>query len=220
MVYRRTSEACRREERTRRSVLEAARSVVAEDGLAGTSVAAVAGRAGVGIGTVYRCFPSKSDLICEVVRDICSHELTVLRAVLDPADAPGPGPDDACARLSDLVTVFAGRAIRSGRTAYAMIVEPAAAQVELTRLEIRAELADVFATVIEQGIERGDFPRQNAFVGGVALVGAISEVLVGPISPVTADMTDADTAALLDDIVEFANRAINGAIHRATEVPA
>ncbi len=208
MVYRRTPEACRREERTRRSVLDAARSLVAEDGLAGASVAGVAGRAGVGIGTVYRCFPSKSDLICEVVRDICSHELTVLQSVLG-TDGAGT---DARARLTDLITVFATRAMQSGRTAYAMIVEPAAAEVELTRLEIRSELARIFAVAIAEGVAAHKFPPQNADVSGVALVGAISEVLDGPLSPLTDDISDRDERALLADIVDYSIRSVAGSL--------
>ncbi len=211
MVYRRTPEVCRREARTRQSLLTAARAVVAESGLAGTSVAAVADRAGVGIGTVYRNFPSKSDLICEVVRDICSHELEVLRSV--PVPANGDDRDHgahAVEHLATVITLFSRRALRSGRTAYAVIVEPAAAEVELTRLTIRAELAEIFATAIDAGIELGVFPEQRASVSGVALVGAISEVLVGPLSPVTAELTDDEAESLLDDVVALAIRAVTG----------
>jgi AcrR family transcriptional regulator len=53
-------------ERNRGLVLEAARSVFAEQGL-DAGVAAVAERAGVGVGTIFRRFPRKEDLLAAIV---------------------------------------------------------------------------------------------------------------------------------------------------------
>jgi len=53
-------------ERNRGLVLEAARSVFAEQGL-DAGVAAVAARAGVGIGTIFRRFPRKEDLLAAII---------------------------------------------------------------------------------------------------------------------------------------------------------
>ncbi|MGH2925183.1 MAG: TetR/AcrR family transcriptional regulator [Solirubrobacterales bacterium] len=54
--------------RNRRRVLEAARSSFAEDGL-DVRVEKVAERAGVGVGTVYRHFPTKEDLLQALADD-------------------------------------------------------------------------------------------------------------------------------------------------------
>jgi AcrR family transcriptional regulator len=54
--------------RNRAAVLAAARKRLAKDGLEGP-VEDIARAAGVGIGTVYRHFPSKGDLIAALVRD-------------------------------------------------------------------------------------------------------------------------------------------------------
>jgi AcrR family transcriptional regulator len=220
MVYRRTPNVRARDARTRAGVIAAARAVVASSGLAGTNVAEVATTAGVGIGTVYRCFPSKSELLCEVVRDVCAHELAVVRSVAAAPSEPGErAPDGGAAqRLAAVVAVFARRALRSGRTAYAMIIEPGDAEVEVTRLEIRAELAEVFAAVIREGIEAGELPRQDSSTSGAALVGAVSEVLVGPLSPVTADLPHEAVDALLADLVDFAVRAVGGATSARSRV--
>jgi AcrR family transcriptional regulator len=53
-------------ERNRGLILEAARSVFAEQGL-DAGVAAVAERAGVGVGTIFRRFPRKEDLLAAIV---------------------------------------------------------------------------------------------------------------------------------------------------------
>ena len=55
-------------ERNRGLVLEAARSVFAERGI-DAGVAEVAERAGVGVGTIFRRFPTKDDLLAAVVED-------------------------------------------------------------------------------------------------------------------------------------------------------
>ncbi|MCW3009631.1 MAG: transcriptional regulator, TetR family, partial [Solirubrobacterales bacterium] len=51
----------------REGILAAAHRQVAEGGCASASVAAVAGRAGVAAGSLYRHFPSRADLLAEVV---------------------------------------------------------------------------------------------------------------------------------------------------------
>ena len=55
-------------ERNRGLVLEAARAVFAEHGLE-AGVAEVAERAGVGVGTIFRRFPTKDDLLVAVLED-------------------------------------------------------------------------------------------------------------------------------------------------------
>ena len=55
-------------ERNRRRILDAARAVYAEHGL-GVGVDAVAREAGVGVGTLYRRFPTKQDLLRAIVED-------------------------------------------------------------------------------------------------------------------------------------------------------
>jgi AcrR family transcriptional regulator len=55
-------------ERNRGLVLEAARSVFAEQGL-DAGVAEIAERAGVGVGTIFRRFPHKEDLLVAIIED-------------------------------------------------------------------------------------------------------------------------------------------------------
>jgi AcrR family transcriptional regulator len=55
-------------ERNRRRILDAARAVFAEEGL-GAGVDSIAHAAGVGVGTLYRRFPTKQDLLAAVIED-------------------------------------------------------------------------------------------------------------------------------------------------------
>jgi AcrR family transcriptional regulator len=74
-------------QRNRLRILEAARSVFAELG-AGASTEEVASRAGVAIGTVFRHFPTKRDLLAAIMMDLRGR-LTEQARVLASEAHPG-----------------------------------------------------------------------------------------------------------------------------------
>jgi len=69
MVDSGTEKVVGRAERTRRAVLDAALSLFAERGYAGTTIPDVMAKANVGAGSLYRLFPSKEALANEVFRE-------------------------------------------------------------------------------------------------------------------------------------------------------
>ena len=76
-------------QRNEDAVLEAAKAVFATTGV-DAPVREIAARAGVGLGTLYRRFPKRSDLVAGVFRrevDTCAAEATVLAADHAPGDA-------------------------------------------------------------------------------------------------------------------------------------
>jgi AcrR family transcriptional regulator len=72
--------------RNRRKVLDAARKAFAEDGL-DVRVEKVARKAGVGVGTVYRHFPTKEDLLQALADDRFAGLADAARSALDDPDA-------------------------------------------------------------------------------------------------------------------------------------
>jgi AcrR family transcriptional regulator len=71
------------------ALLEAARAAFATSGVH-TPVREIAARAGVGLGTVYRHFPQRSDLVAAVFRhelDACADAALVLAAEHEPGEA-------------------------------------------------------------------------------------------------------------------------------------
>lgn len=66
-------------------ILAAAREVFLEQGVDG-SVEEIARRAGVGVGTVYRRFPTKEDLIDEIIAEHFASLAVLMRAHLEAAD--------------------------------------------------------------------------------------------------------------------------------------
>ena len=100
------------------SLLEAAKSVFAEQGVDAPSKA-IADQAGVGVGTVYRHFPQRSDLVKAVFQrevDACAATAPVLAA----AHAPGDALTKWLFRFTGFVATKRGlaRALHSGDPAY------------------------------------------------------------------------------------------------------
>ncbi|AHH96565.1 ArcR family transcription regulator [Kutzneria albida DSM 43870] len=193
--YRRTPKVQARLDAQREALLEAAVQLLAEQGYAGCSVAAVAARAGVATGSVYRHFPGKAELVAELFRRVVSREVD---AVEEAAGQPG----DLVQRTVAVVETFAGRAMKAPRLAYALLAEPVDALVEAERLVFRRVFRDAFAVRVAEAVEAGQLPPQDPQVTAAALVGAVAEVLVGPLSEGAAHP---DT---IPSLVKFTLRAL------------
>ncbi|MGH2909151.1 MAG: helix-turn-helix domain-containing protein, partial [Solirubrobacteraceae bacterium] len=64
---------------TRERLLAAAQALIEEGGYGAASVIAIADRAGVAAGTLYRHFASKEELFVEVFRSVCGREEHAMR---------------------------------------------------------------------------------------------------------------------------------------------
>ena len=170
---------------TRERLVAAAREVIERGGYAAASVAAIAERAGVATGTLYRHFPSKAQLFVEIVRATSQRELSAMNAA---ATASG----SFAARLDAIVTTYARRALRKRRLAWALVYEPADPLVDAERLAYRRKYRTHMADFLRAGIAAGEIPEQDVELTAAAIVGVISEVLVGPLSPVADGTTPED----------------------------
>lgn len=204
MAYRRTERTEARLVGNRERILRAARTLVAEGGFREAQVAAIATLAKVATGTVYRYFPSKTDLLAELLHAICLREVSVAAQV---AESGGPAID----RLADAVRVFTNRAVRGRRLAYAVIVEPVDPEVDRVRLQYRRALAEVFETILRGGIAQNEFPEQDVQANAACLVGACLEGLVARISPDAID-GEAEDRDRVERIVAFCVRAVSGTV--------
>jgi AcrR family transcriptional regulator len=180
MPYRRTENVTRKLTARHDAIMAAARTLAAEGGMGSVQMAAVAARAGIAAGTVYRYFPAKTDLIAALVADQSAAEIAALNRAGDAA----PGPLSA---LAAAIVTFAARALASRRLAFAMVAEPVAPELEAARLRYRGALAGAFEIRIRSALERGHLPAQDAGVAAAALVGALIEGLIGPLAPGPSD---------------------------------
>src|ERR1700704_7149057 len=98
---------------TRERLLRAAREVIEQGGYEAASVIAIAERAGVAAGTLYRHFASKEELFVEVFRPVCDREVRAMQAAADAMPADASHVD----RLTTVLLTFAQRALRRPRLA-------------------------------------------------------------------------------------------------------
>ncbi|WP_340563285.1 TetR/AcrR family transcriptional regulator [Streptomyces sp. GSL17-111] len=195
MPYRRTPAVQARLDAQRADVLAAAVGLLREQGYGGCSMSAVAARAGVATGTMYRHFPSKADLVAELFRTVVRREVAAV------TEAAAAHPDPVAAVVA-VVETFASRALKAPRLAYALLAEPVAPAVDRERLLFRTAFRDVFAERIAAGVALGVLPPQDARLTASALVGAGAEALVGPLSQGDAG------PATLPALTAFVTRAL------------
>jgi AcrR family transcriptional regulator len=173
------------------ALLVAARDVFAESGV-DAPIREIAARAGVGVGTVYRHFPQRSDLIVAVFRrevDTCVAEAAAFAADLAPADA-----------LVAWIHRFTGFvAAKQG-------LAPALHSGDPTYLPLRGYFEAQFVPVLEELLERaaatGAVRRD---VAAVELLNAVSRLCDSPRADPAASRRMVDL--LLDGLRAEASRS-------------
>jgi AcrR family transcriptional regulator len=201
--YRPTERTEARRTATRERIVRAARDQVAEGGYASASVQAVAARAGIATGSVYRHFASKAELFAEVFRRSSQPELDLVTELTADRSVP------AGQRIAGAAEAFARRALAAPRLSYALIAEPVDPLVEAERLAFRRGYHDAFATALDDGVASGELRELDSQVVAAAIVGALAESLVGPLSP-TSNGRGAPRHhdALVANLVQFCLSAI------------
>jgi AcrR family transcriptional regulator len=164
-----------RDQATRHAILRAANDVLAEKGMAGFTIEAVAARAGAGKTTIYRWWPSKGALamagfLSEIAPKISySHSRSTLA--------------DLTNQLRRVVSVYAGA---SGRVLAAIIAEGQRDPATITAFvdgyakPRRAEAKKILLAGVERGELRPDIDLEVALD---ALYGPIYYRMLVPIGP-------------------------------------
>ncbi len=166
----------------RERIIDAARALFLEHGAA-VEMRQVAESAGVGIGTIYRNFPAKSDLVLAVATAILDETDRALSRVLQH-----PDPRHAIAAyIRTLAETFA----RTSPLAMDLMATPA---FEELRRRVLSWFQDPrLETVVQRGIELGYFrfdlhpPAARLFIAGAA--DPLVIMAAGP-GPLPAHLTD------------------------------
>ncbi|NDU77092.1 TetR family transcriptional regulator [Actinomadura sp. DSM 109109] len=151
--------------RNRARLLAAARETFQRQG-AGASLEGVARLAGVGIGTLYRHFPTRQDLLEALLADVYAGLAADARARLD---SPSAGE----ALLDWLRTFIAEITTFPGMAASAMV---SLRDPRLDPSGCRAEMSEAGAALLARAQRAGDAPAGAAFGDVLRLAGAIATV--------------------------------------------
>jgi AcrR family transcriptional regulator len=200
MPYRRTENVVRKLAARHDAIVAAACEIAAEAGMAAVQIAPVAKRAGIATGTVYRYFPSKTELVAALVAALAEREMFALERVAHPP----PGPLSA---LAAAIASFAARALANRRLAFALIAEPVEPEIDRARAAFRQALAAELEKLIRRALDAGRLSDQDAALAAPALLGALIAALIGPDAPaVPAD--PAQVRGRVQMLTLFALRAL------------
>jgi AcrR family transcriptional regulator len=149
----------RERRRHRQEILEAAKKVLADRGLAGVTVEHVAREADFAVGSIYRHFASKDSLIRELL-------VVVADEVVDECDAVGREAPDFHAHLERLVALLHARQLENLPLVQALMSAPGAFPAPGTpeRQELEAVIARqdaVLDALIARGQAEGALPAQD-----------------------------------------------------------
>lgn len=137
----------------RERILEAARAVFADEGIE-ASVEQIAQRAGVGMGTLYRRFPTKEDLIDAVLET----SLDAFVAVAEEALAAKDAWTGFCDFLERALELHAGnRALKDVLSTG----DHGRARLEAARVRLRPLVGELVARAQASGALRSDFTPED-----------------------------------------------------------
>ncbi|MBO9532503.1 MAG: TetR/AcrR family transcriptional regulator [Solirubrobacteraceae bacterium] len=154
-------------ERNRRKIIEAARELFAERGL--TTLDEVAERAGVGVGTVYRRFPSRDDLIDALYVEAMEQLVAIGSAAVELSETDPWGAIEYF--LTNYLEMHAG-----DRSLSSVVLTDAHGR---GRLEIgKSKMAPMGATVVARakaaGVVRDDFAPTELPMSVIMLVSVMN----------------------------------------------
>lgn len=202
MAYKSTSKTEAHRLKTRQRILDEATKLVYSGGFKAISMSEVATNANIATGSIYRHFPSRADLCAELFRIYTELEVSNMNEIAK-LDIP------IHEKLTMSVEVFARRAIKGRNLAWALIAEPLDPLLENERLHYRKAYADIFSKSIKSGIKEGTLVKQDANISAAALVGALAETLVGPLSPANHKTLDErEKKKLIKSMSLFCQRAL------------
>ncbi|MCG8392919.1 MAG: TetR/AcrR family transcriptional regulator [Pseudomonadales bacterium] len=198
MAYRETANVRARKAAQRDHLLRSAEQLVREGGFANLTMQTLASRAQVGVGTLYRYFDNKPVLAAEVFRVATQREVAAVARAMEH-------PGSFAERLGHVLQIFVRRAQAAPTLAWSLIAEPVDPAVDAERLVYRQRYAELYQHLLSDGVAQGALPLQDTAVSAAALVGAIAEALVGPLSE------PLPKASLAESLTQFCLRAVGAA---------
>ena len=155
--------------------MRAALDLLAEGGYSAASVQAVARRAGVATGTVYRHFPSKADLVAEVFRRASQREVDTLVSVGADLGARPRGSRPGSRSSSAARWPSPPAPTRCSPS-------PSIRRSRPSGSSFRRAYADLFAAALREGVDSGELAPCDVDLVAAAIVGALGEALLGPLA--------------------------------------
>ena len=165
-----------RMEQNRNAILDSARELIAHGGFKEASIQAIAERAGVSTGLVYRYFENKSQILIEVLSDAIRREVEIL-------DHIAKSDLSAKQKLQKSVTTFVKRAMNSPQLAYSLMFEPVDPEMEHERFRSKQLIKQSIKEILAEGKVNGECDFEDLNTDAVGVVGSMTFVVIEPLNP-------------------------------------
>ena len=176
MSYKRSSLMQERMEQNRQAILQSARELIAQGGIKDAQIQAIAERAGVSSGLVYRYFDNKSQVLIEVLSEAIQHEVKILNHIAESELSSKQ-------KLDKAVTTFVKRAMNSPQLAYSLMFEPVDAELEHERFRSKQLIKQSMKEILVAGKINGEFGFEDLNTAALCVVGAMTFVVIEPLNP-------------------------------------
>jgi AcrR family transcriptional regulator len=165
-----------RMQKNRQMILLSARELIAQGGFKDAQIQAIAERAGVSSGLVYRYFENKSQVLIEVLSEAIQYEVEILNTI---------AASELCARkkLHKAVTTFVKRALNSPQLAYSLMFEPVDPAIEHERFRSKQLIKQSINQILAEGKINSEFGFEDLNTAALCVVGAMTYVVIEPLNP-------------------------------------
>ena len=203
MSYKRSSLMQERMEQNREAILQSARELIAQGGIKDAQIQAIAERAGVSSGLVYRYFDNKSQVLIEVLSEAIQHEVKILNHIAESDELTSKQ------KLDKAVTTFVKRAMNSPQLAYSLMFEPVDAELEHERFRSKQLIKQSIKEILAAGKINGEFGFEDLNTAALCVVGAMTFVVIEPLNPSRNVMFDQNYKDyFVKQIAEFCVNAV------------
>ena len=191
-----------RMEQNRQAILQSARELIAQGGIKDAQIQAIAERAGVSSGLVYRYFDNKSQVLIEVLSEAIQHEVKILNHIAESELSSKQ-------KLDKAVTTFVKRAMNSPQLAYSLMFEPVDAELEHERFRSKQLIKQSIKEILAAGKINGEFGFEDLNTAALCVVGAMTFVVIEPLNPSRNVMFDQNYKDyFVKQIAEFCVNAV------------
>ncbi|MDN5444274.1 MAG: TetR/AcrR family transcriptional regulator [Pseudomonadales bacterium] len=191
-----------RMEQNREAILQSARELIAQGGIKDAQIQAIAERAGVSSGLVYRYFDNKSQVLIEVLSEAIQHEVKILNHIAESELSSKQ-------KLDKAVTTFVKRAMNSPQLAYSLMFEPVDAELEHERFRSKQLIKQSIKEILAAGKINGEFGFEDLNTAALCVVGAMTFVVIEPLNPSRNVMFDQNYKDyFVKQIAEFCVNAV------------
>lgn len=197
MSYKRSSLMQERMEQNRKTILQSARELIAQGGFKDAQIQAIADRAGVSSGLVYRYFTNKSQVLIEILFEAITIEVDILNHI-------AAGELNATQKLHKAVTTFVRRAMNSPQLAYSLMFEPVDPEIEHARFRTKQMIKESIQEILAEGKASGEFVFEDLNTVALCVVGAMTFVVIEPLNPSrNAKLDDTGKNYFVKQIADF-----------------